>query len=147
MESAETRALLGGAVAGTAVGAGVAARRNKRVTLTDPGPDPTPIPSRWRGYSPVESTDIAEEGRRNPFADPAEEYRDDVGQLPASENRWPLNPRAESGLGSPPGSSSGPSSYPPVPGSSSPSTHVGGVGAGAGSAHMREVRRAWGWDQ
>ncbi|KAF2436632.1 hypothetical protein EJ08DRAFT_644960 [Tothia fuscella] len=152
---------VGGMGAAGAAGAAARDRRNRGVTLADPGP--MAGPSRWDGYSPVESRDVTD-GARDPFSDPALEYQREIGQAPNS-NRWPLNPQAESGLGSPPQSSAGPSSaagplnfaggpsnYAAGPSdyAAGPSNHAAGPsssgGAGVVSPQMREVRRAWGWD-
>jgi hypothetical protein len=81
-----------------------------------------------------------------------------------SGDQWPLNPRAESGLGTPPGSSAGPSSSrvevtPPRPSisgvESSRFPKQLSTGGGSGglmrndsvpSPHMRELRRTWGME-
>lgn len=144
-----------GGVSAAGAGAAAAAARDR----DGPGPITRP-PARWNGYSPVDNTDIVEVGdngnpfndppppvlRGNPFADQGEGYRQAIGR--GGDDRWPLNPSADSGLGTPPGTASGAAARPSDVGEG-PS--IQGVGSQQYERHlspqMREVRRAWGWDR
>jgi hypothetical protein len=137
-----------GLLATGAADAASSSRPNRGITLADPGP--TAGPSNWNGYSPVDSTDITDGHRLNPFSDSAYGYSD--AEAPGPHSSWPLAPAEEYGVAGPSGTVAGPSGINAGP--SSPTrlatgvTHVGGVGAGVGaSPHMQEVRRAWGWEQ
>jgi hypothetical protein len=161
MTGAESVGLLGAAAvgAGTTGSASNSPRRSRGIALADPGP--TAGPSRWNGYSPVDSTDIVDGHRSDPFSDSQYSYHDDA-EAPGPHDSWPLNRElgstldpsagpsgasaANSGtVAGPSGTSPGPSALPRL---GTGPTHVGGVGTGAGaSPHMQEVRRAWGWEQ
>jgi hypothetical protein len=130
---AERESLMAGAaVAAGGIGAVGAAERGRAVS------EPRP-PQQWNGYSPVESREMAERfypvagpssaaarpstSANDPFTDP----RYEVGPVGAAAagSRWPLNPHADSGLGSPPGTASGrPSTRPSTgrPSTGRPST-------------------------
>jgi hypothetical protein len=161
MAGAESVGLLGASALGARAAGRDSPRRDRGITLADPGP--TAGPSGWNGYSPVDSTDITDGRRANPFSD-AYGYSD--AEAPGPHDSWPLNPAADSGLGSPPGTSAGPSRTVAGPSGTNagpsgtvagPSnlprlstgpTHIGGVGAGVGaSPQMKELRKAWGWEQ
>ncbi|TID16463.1 hypothetical protein E6O75_ATG11581 [Venturia nashicola] len=86
-------------------------------------------PQQWNGYSPIVSQDMAEfanptarsiftqagPSSANPFTDPKYELGvGTTGEAASSDSHWPLNPNADSGLATPPGtvSASRPSTKP-----------------------------------
>jgi hypothetical protein len=102
---AERENLLGGAaLAVGGVGAAAAVGRGRAESEARP-------PQQWNGYSPVESRDVREQfgpiaGPSSSSADPFSDPRYELGAA-AAGTRWPLNPNADSGLKTPPGSPAG----------------------------------------
>lgn len=159
MTSNENSGLLAGEGAAGALAVGAAAR-NRRGNET---PEQRPG---FSGYAPVDDGDSHPS---DPFNDPSNEYRRSVGAAGA----WPQNPSAPSGLGTPPGSSAGPSgtqtprSYrdiPPISLTPDVAPQIAGVGSqkyerrisggptgnlapGSYNPAMQQARRAWGMDE
>lgn len=147
-------------------------------------------PQQWNGYSPVESRDMAERdfvsiagpsnsragpsaSNNDPFTDSRYEFGAGAAGAAAAGSGWPLNPQADSGLGTPPGTASGRPSTGRSQGTGTPPTVAGPSISGVGSSryertlstsnpgspprnttgeiipspHMRELRKAWGMDQ
>ena len=107
-------------------------------------------PAGGNGYAPVDTRDITEMGG-NPFADQDTAYRPSTEVPPAAAGgQWPMNPRAPSGLGTPPASRGGPAEamdrLDPVESRSQTPGSMYRDNPGPSSNAMREARRAWGMD-
>jgi len=148
MAETERQGLLAGAAAGGgALGAGAAAR-SRRGTMSG-NASPALRPAGGNGYAPVDTRDITEMSAGNPFADQETEYNRG-GNAPVGGAAWPMNPRAPSGLGTPPASRGGPAEamerLDPVESRSQTPGSMYRDNPGPSSNAMREARRAWGMD-